>query len=349
MKSRNASDRFAVARRQGRFILACAAAISMLGLLSGCIIIPISGLRASAQLKEVEIQPAKHWLTTDKVLMVDLTGVISSSSRGWLGAEKGTVERLKDILKKASQDSSVAAVVLRINSPGGGVTESDLCYREIMKFKEQVKKEQARDVPVIAIMMDVAASGGYYVAMAADEIWAHPTTITGSIGVIMTLPHLQGLTSKIGVDMQVIKSGKMKDVGSIWREMTPEERQLLQGLIDSMYGQFVGVVTKGRGLKEDKVRELADGRVYTAAQAKDAKLIDQIGYIEDAIAAAQQHAKIKDSSVIAYTQGWEEKTNFYSQINPAAPSASSQINLVNIDMGSFLQPGAPKLYYLWMP
>src|SRR5262249_45844199 len=152
---------------------------------------------------------------------------------------------------------------LRINSPGGGVTASDIMYHDLMRFRHTTGK------PVVACMMDVAASGGYYLAMACDLVYAHPTTVTGSIGVIMSLYNASGLCEKLGVSSNPIKSGPNKDIGNPGRPMTEQERAILQGVVNGFYVQFVHVVVEGRHMPEERVRELADGRVYTGIEAKE--------------------------------------------------------------------------------
>ena len=169
--------------------------------------------------------------------------------------------------------------MLRINSPGGGVTASDIMYRDLVHFREETHK------PVVACMMDVAASGGYYLAMGCDRIYAHPSTVTGSIGVIMSLYNATGLMKIVGVTSDPIKSGPNKDIGNPGRPMTPEERAILQGMVTGFYDQFVDVVARAArtSLTPEKVRELADGRVYSGAEAKKLGLIDEVGYLDDAL------------------------------------------------------------------
>ena len=170
---------------------------------------------------------------------------------------------------------------MRINSPGGTITASDVLYHEILAFKQRKK------VPVIAAIMDVGASGGYYAALAADTIVVNPTTITGSIGVVMVTLNAQGLMQKIGVAPLAIKSGPMKDAGSPFRGAHRPELAVFQGIIDDMYGRFVGLIVQSRKMPEDRVRALADGRVYTAEQALKLGLVDRIGYLEDVVTMAE--------------------------------------------------------------
>src|SRR5574341_538738 len=184
-------------------------------------------------------------------------------------------------IKRFSKDSSIPVIVLDIDSPGGGVAASQEMYEEIGKAKERGKK-------IVAAMRSVAASGGYYIACAADTIVANPGTITGSIGVIFEFPVVEGLLKKVGVRFEVVKSGAMKDVGSMWRDMTPQERKMVQDLINDTYDQFVDVIVKERELNRREVLQLADGRVFTGRLAKDLKLIDELGNLEDALKIANE-------------------------------------------------------------
>jgi protease-4 len=199
----------------------------------------------------------------DKIAIVEIRGVITQSS--------GIIEEIHQYL----EDEGVKAIILRIDSPGGGVGPSQEIYREVMKIKSKKK--------VVTSMGSVAASGGYYVACASDLIVANPGTITGSIGVIMEFTNIEELFKKIGIKGVVVKSGELKDMGSPFREMTPEERRVIQGVIDNVHEQFIQAVADGRKLDRSKVAQIADGRILTGEQAKQLGLVDQIGNLEDAI------------------------------------------------------------------
>jgi protease-4 len=195
---------------------------------------------------------------------------------------EGTIVDVDDVLRelKAHRDNpQVKAVVLRINSPGGVVGPTQELHAAIMRLRESGK-------PVVASLGAVAASGGYYVAVAADKIYANPGTLTGSIGVIFQLPNFDGLMKKVGVDYVTVKAGRYKDIGNIARPMTAEEQRLLQSLLDDVHGQFISAVAIGRKLDRAQVLTFADGRVVSGAQAKDLKMVDALGGLEDALDAA---------------------------------------------------------------
>jgi protease-4 len=213
-------------------------------------------------------------LSADQVAVLDLQGII-------LDAKDFT-----DQLKQYGNRSGVRAVVLRINSPGGGVAASQEMYEAVRKFRAETRKK------VVVSMSSVAASGGYYVACAADKIYANPGSITGSIGVIAEWFNYGDLLRWAKMEDIVIKSGTLKDAGSPTRPLTESERAYFQGLIDNMYNQFVSAVAAGRKMKDDSVRKLADGRVYTGQEAKQNGLVDELGTLQDAIAAAAKMAGV---------------------------------------------------------
>jgi protease-4 len=193
--------------------------------------------------------------------------------------------------------------------------------------------------------MDVAASGGYYAALAADTIFALPTTVTGSIGVIMLTVNAQGLMEKIGVAPLAIKSGEMKDAGSPFRPLTPQERAVFQTVIDDMYGRFVTLIARSRKISDDRVRAFADGRIYTAEQAKALGLIDEIGYMDAVVAAARKAAGVEEARVIMYQRPKDYRANYYSVAPAPTPGlAASLQQLTAVVSGS-----GPRFLYLWWP
>jgi protease-4 len=195
---------------------------------------------------------------------------------------EGTIVDVDDVLRelKSHRDNpQVKAVVLRINSPGGVVGPTQELHAAVMRLRESGK-------PVVASLGAVAASGGYYVAVAADKIYANPGTLTGSIGVIFQLPNLDGLMKKVGVDYVVVKAGRYKDIGNIARPMTAEEQRILQSLLDDVHAQFISAVVIGRKLDRAQVLGFADGRIVSGAQAKDLRMIDALGGLEEAVDGA---------------------------------------------------------------
>jgi protease-4 len=213
-------------------------------------------------------------VSTDRVALVKISGMLISSEQ--------IVEELNDY----ADDPSIKAIVIRIDSPGGGVVVSQEIYNAVKNAEKEGKK-------VVVSMGSVAASGGYYVAAAADKIVANPGTLTGSIGVIMEFANVEKLLEKIGVKGVVVKAGEYKDIGSPFRDMTPQERKLLQDVIDDVRDQFVKAVAEGRNLPESDVRAIADGRIFTGQQALALKLVDQIGDLGDSIRLAGSLAGIK--------------------------------------------------------
>jgi protease-4 len=201
---------------------------------------------------------------------------------------EGVILEVDDIvreLKNHRDNPTVRAVVMRINSPGGVVAPTQELHDAVVRLRQAGK-------PVVASLGSVAASGGYYVAVACDQIYANPGTLTGSIGVIMQLANFEQLMKKVGVDYVVVKAGQFKDIGNFARAMTPDERRVMQALLDDVHGQFIGAVASGRKLAREDVVRFADGRVFSGVQAKDLHMVDQLGGLEDAVLAAAKLAGI---------------------------------------------------------
>ena len=213
-------------------------------------------------------------VSADRVALVRIEGLLV------------TADEVVDELRDFADDSSIKAIVVRIDSPGGGVVASQEIYNAVNNAKKEGKK-------VVVSMGTVAASGGYYVAAAADRIVANPGTLTGSIGVKMEFASIEKLLEKIGVKGMVVKSGEYKDVGSPFRDMTDQEKKLLQDVIDDVHSQFITAVAQGRNMQEADVRAIADGRIFTGRQALDLKLVDQLGDLEDSIMIAGELVGIK--------------------------------------------------------
>jgi protease-4 len=273
-----------------------------------------------------------------KILLVDLSGVITDQDkRSLLGFDKevSDVARIREELEKAARDERVKAIILRIDSPGGTVTACDIIHQEILRYKKK------HNVFVAASFMNVSASGGYYIATAADRIVAHPTTITGSIGVIVTKFNVKGLMDKLGVQEESIKSGDKKDILSPFRGSTPEERKIVQDIIDSLYQKFLAVIEQGRqGISRPELKKLADGRVFTAQQALQAKLIDDVGYLDDTVAMVKKEINVEQARLVTYHRPMAYKNNIYSQAN---------IQLFNIGRSGFMEYFPMSFMYLWNP
>jgi protease IV len=223
-----------------------------------------------------------------KVAVVEVEGIIGTDVQRGLDTDA-----LVRTLGEYRDDPAVRAVVLRINSPGGVVAPTQEIATAVRRLREAKK-------PVVASLGSVAASGGYYVAVAADRIYASPGTLTGSIGVVMQLANLEGLLKKVGVEYVVVKAGTYKDVGNIARAMTPEERRILQALLDDVYDQFVNAVAEGRGLDPQAVRAFAEGRIYSGRQAQGLKMVDDLGGLEEAIEAAAKMAGLPGKPKVIY-------------------------------------------------
>ncbi|MCE9581313.1 MAG: signal peptide peptidase SppA [Planctomycetes bacterium] len=272
-----------------------------------------------------------------KIVVIPVHGVITAgSTSSFLGSTGDMVEKIIHDLRRAKADDSVVAVILDVDSPGGGISDCDRIHGEIMEFRRAKPK-----VAFLSFMRDVAASGGYYVSAPCDEIVAMPTTITGSIGVIMSFMNLQGLFEKIGVRQEVIKSGDHKDIGSMSRPMTDEERAMLQSILMEMYDRFVKVVADGRKMDEKKVRILADGRIYSALQAKANGLVDSLGSYEFAIDEAKRLAKTPAANVIEYQRPPGLADLIRGETKAASPEAAAAASIER------LVGHRDGFYYLW--
>ncbi|HHT9136175.1 MAG TPA: signal peptide peptidase SppA [Candidatus Wunengus sp. YC60] len=273
----------------------------------------------------------------DKVAIISIKGILSSESAEGLFIEKPSiVEVAKQQLEQAAADTHVRAVLLEVDSPGGGITASDIIYNNVIKFKAETKKK------VVVYMQDIAASGGYYISSAADAIVAHPTTITGSIGVIMPLINVAELINRYGIKDSSIASGNMKEIGSPLKPMTPEESAILKNIIDEMYLQFVTVVSTGRKLDIETVKKIADGRIYTGKQALEKGLVDQLGYLEDAIGLTKKLAGLTEATIVRY-----EKHYGLADLFGLMSRRLFQNNTIKLDISQLQEQGNTKPMYLW--
>lgn len=280
----------------------------------------------------------------DKILLISIEGVISdsrSTNSFGIETEESLTARIKEELKKASSDQNIKGIILKINSPGGGVTASDILYREILSFKKNT------GIPIVSLFMDTAASGAYYVSMASDKIVAHPTTVTGSIGVIVTGINIKEGLEKIGVKDQSFMSGANKNLLSPFAEMTPEKKKIIQGIVDNLFERFFQIVKNNRKqLEETRLRQLADGRIFTSEQALKEGLIDKIGYFEDAVQILMNLPNYKKSignespRIVAYTIFRKPIKNFYQ-------TQIANESMLNLLANKLKQTTEIKFMYLW--
>lgn len=262
----------------------------------------------------------------DEILQIKIKGVIQeadSEESMPFKIEKDLFENLRKDLEVARKRKAIKAILLEINSPGGEVTASDIVYQQLKKLQRETEK------PVVAIIGTMGASGAYYVACAAGKIMAHPTSIIGSIGVLMQAMNLEELAKKVGLKAITLKSEKtpMKDVLSPFKEITPEERAMLMTIINSIYDRFIDIVSESRKLSREEVIKIADGGIFTAVQAKELGLIDAIGYREDAIAEACKIAGIKSAALVKRVtqKGISEILSEMSSMSSGMPALRSEI------------------------
>lgn len=278
-----------------------------------------------------------------KVLVIAVEGVISDApERSFLRPRPSMVQEIVSQLRLAEQDKEVRAVLLKIDSPGGSTTASDILYHEIMEFK---KRTQAK---VVVSMMNLATSGGYYISLPADHILAHPTTVTGSIGVILLYPQVTGLMKKIGIDVEVNKSGEKKDMASPFREATEEERRIFQGITDDLGNQFLDLVKKHRTLDTKAVESVATARVYLSKEALNLGLVDEIGYLSDAINMSKRLANLPpDAKVIVYRRTEYPDDNLYN--TKTSSPGIQRVSLIDLNFPGTFSDMQTGFYYLWMP
>lgn len=298
----------------------------------------INELLASDQafLEEV-IEPGNN---SRKIVVLEVNGVIQDtgeeeslfSPAGY--NHRGFMEKLNAV----KDDNSVRGLIIRVNSPGGGVVESAEIHDKLMEIKDE------RKIPIYVSMGGTAASGGYYIAAPATKIYATPDTLTGSLGVIMEGYNLSGLAEKLGIEVMTIKSGPYKDIMSSTREMTEEEKQILQDMLNNAYESFVDVIASGRGLSEAEVKEIADGRVYDGRQAKELNLIDDFGYLEDVIAAMKEEQDLKNAQVVEYST---DALGFGSLFGMVAKNIAVEDSEAAMLVNFMNQRNSPRLMYLY--
>jgi protease IV len=277
---------------------------------------------------------------SDKVLIISVNGTISDSPKKDLfSSSPSVVEDVVSQINKARSDKKIKAVLFKINSPGGTITASDILYHEISAYKERA------GVKIAVSMMDLAASGAYYISLPADVIMAHPTTITGSVGVISLQPKVKGLMDKLGLGVDVQKFGKNKDMGSPFRESNAEEQKLLQKTVNDFGERFISLVKKHRKLSEKSLAEVSTARVFLADEALSLGLVDKIGYISDALKETKKIAGIsEDARVVVYRRMEFPEDNYYN----IAETSLGKLNapMINLELPEALSLKAG-FYYLW--
>lgn len=316
-------------------------ALILLLLFSGCAFVNVPLFQPLGPLDEKLIEGEGR----PKILLLEVSGLISETERAdrlKLQKRPSVVAEMRESLKKAEKDRDIAGVIVRIHSPGGTVTASDIIYHELVGFRGKKK------VPIYACITGVGTSGAYYIAAAADRVYAHPGAVTGSIGVIAMKFNIEGLMGKLGIEEETIKSGDKKDLFSPFRELTPEERQIVQSIIDELHQRFVDVVfaRPGAELARQDLEALADGRIYTAGSALSAHLIDGIAYLEDVIDHMKEAVGIEQARVVSYTRPGEYQGTIYSSL-PAGESMLEHL-AGEFTGGPLPLPGVSFLY-LWSP
>ena len=311
-------------------------------LLAGCgtpsfLITPVQN---TSQLKEHVVREGVGW-SPPKIAIVEVEGMLMNMrTGGFLQPSENSVSRFTQEMERAAADPEVKAVVLRVNSPGGTVAASDIMYQTVTKFKAKTKK------PVVASLQDVAASGGYYVACSADKIVAHPMSVVGSIGVIFNTMNFEGTLAKIGAKVEAIKSGPLKDMGSPFRELDPQARSVMQGMVNEYYERFVGIVASHRSFKGDEARKAAtDGRVFSGVKAVELGLADRAGLLDDAIDEAKSLSGAHNARVILYKRPYGYTGSIYASGSTQPP----ETNVMQLKVPGLNDPLPAGFYYLWNP
>lgn len=308
-------------------IITCITAFSLITLIGG-----LSSQGGSSGLTDISIEHISGPITGPAVLVIDLEGDINTGSAAPFSTNTMVAsDNVANLIRSASDDSDVRAILLRVNSPGGSVVGSDEIYQSLKDSR----------LPIVVYVRELAASGGYYISMAADNIYANPNSLIGSVGVISTIPNAEELLKKVGVEFSVFTSGDSKDFGSLYRKMTEEEQAYWQGILDETYDRFVQIVAEGRNLPLEQVLDFADGRVYTGQQALDRRMIDALGYEKEAIEKAATLGSIPGTPrVIRYNHTDSFLSLLMSFTNPPA-------NLIeSAGLDRFL---TPSLEYRWVP
>lgn len=274
-----------------------------------------------------------------KILVLEINGVIQDSPevQSFFQSPAYNHRKFLKMIDQAKEDDSIKGIILRVNSPGGGVVESAEIHKKLSDLQKETKK------PIYVSMGAMAASGGYYVSTMADKIFASPETLTGSLGVIMQGINYAGLAEKYGVKYVTVKSGPYKDIMNPTREMTKEEREILQTMINNSYEGFVKVISEGRNLPEKKVRQIADGRIYDGRQAKELQLIDEFGYFEDVVESMKKDYDFGNAKVVKYEENFGFQSLFSMGARKIMPKDMEVAGLMQL----LSQPHSPRLMYMY--
>ncbi|STD24542.1 signal peptide peptidase SppA [Enterococcus mundtii] len=326
---------------------------------AGLLVVSLVSSSLTQPQEEVQMGNINSWLYGDdemspvvleegsgmgRIAKLTVDGAIASGgSSGLFATESYNHEDFLKQIEAIEADESVSGILLEVNSPGGGVYES----AEIANLLNEVRTE--RDLPMYISMKNMAASGGYYISAQADKIFATEETVTGSIGVIMSGLNYSGLLEKIGVEDTTVKSGALKDMGSATRPETEQDHAVLQAYIDNAYNRFVKVVSEGRNKSEDEVKKVADGRIYDGVQAKEAGLVDEIGYPTDALAAMREDLDLQDAELVEYSTSSTGFGNTWfgaklAELQGLQASETSQILSLLESLGTAESPRAMYLY-----
>ncbi len=316
---------------------------SLLCILPGCVpsflITPVSSNQSLREVTADEGSGGGLLGGGNKIVIVEVEGMLlNAKTGGFLQAQENDVSLFAQQLKKAEKDPAVKAIVLRINSPGGTVSASDLMYNEVLRFKERSKKV------VVASAQDIVASGAYYVACAADKIVVQPTSVIGSIGVIFNTFDLSGTLDKVGARTNVIKSGPLKDMASPFKPMDDNERAVMQGMVNEYYGLFKSIVKNNRKLDDTTLAAVSDGRVFTGLRSVELHLADQAGLLPDAIQLAKDLSHSPGARVVLYKRPYGYSGSIYAHAQEEPPKTN--VTELNLLPRTFLPTG---FYYLWNP
>ena len=258
----------------------------------------------------IQFQPFEERIlksgSDDKILVVEILGPITTTAVRDFIPRQGTLERLDGIIGKAKKDKNIKGLILKIDSPGGSVTASDLVFSQIKEFKE------AQKIPVVACVTGQGTSGAYMVALSADRIVALPSSVVGNVGVLIPSISLEGLMDKLGIRNQTLTSGKFKDTGNPLRDMTTEDKAILEGIIKEFQQDFLTKVKEQRPVTAEDLAIIEDGRVMTATSGMKVHLIDQVGYYEDALKTMESLSKTESPTVVVYRRRGENEGGFYS-------------------------------------